>query len=105
MSYTPGPWTAEVDSDGVNIGTWSGRMADPRDGGGPVVDKVLFRIDRKDRATLDDCYLIAAAPDLLAACEVAADELSYADDAGRIVEIVRAAIAKAKGITEEAVDG
>lgn len=56
--------------------------------------------------TLDaDMYLMAAAPDLLAACEQARDalnELIGADyDRGGDIAILDAAIAKAKGATDE----
>ncbi len=104
--HTPGPWALEVDPDGMTIGPWSGKREHPHDGGGPVVDSRIVYIDRKDRVSLEDATLMAAAPDLLAALEAARDALlaqdaSYAtrlDERGlRALAAVEAAIAKAKG--------
>ena len=97
--HTPGPWTAEFDCDGINIGPWSGRHSDPYDGGLPVIDTVLFRIDRKDRASLADAYLIAAAPDLLAACEALLEDARqfFPTVSGEAITLGEAAIKKARG--------
>ncbi len=57
---TPGPWEVEVDPDLSRIGPWSGRRYDPYEGGLPIVDKALFFVGRKDKALLEDLYLIVA---------------------------------------------
>lgn len=84
--HTPGPWRAIRTGGALEVA-------------GPVEGVLICRLydsldDESDRA---DAHLIAAAPDLLAACEQVADALEY-DFAGSIsVEHLRALIAKARG--------
>lgn len=94
--HTPGPWV--VDDDDGSIRTESG-------------DEVLVSYGDGEghslAATHADRMLVAAAPDLLAACETLVEAQRRAD-AGEhggfgfyvdAVDIARAAIAKAKGET------
>lgn len=73
MSHTPGPWTAR----------------------GFVVETA----ERKVAYTIltEDARLIAAAPDLLAALERIAAEPEWGAVAAELIDIARAAVAKAKG--------
>lgn len=91
MSHTPGPWTFEVFGSG-------GPYDNPVDvceitnGHTRIVDAVL----------IDDARLIAAAPDLLAACEAINAQSSFPNSAGndafhKAIGMVRDAIIKAKG--------
>ena len=89
---TPGPWEWREDPHG-----WSGPRLFAGDvevlSGGSQIDNVgVYASDA-------DTRLIAAAPDLLAACEaaLAVDEW---DPAGAAQSYLRAAVAKAKGISE-----
>lgn len=105
MSHTPGPWNAEYDDYGDEIwfggydcGTWK---VGPAYLGGHGNDPVV-------KATMEaDARLISAAPDLLAACEIAEN---LADAVARLAPekvdrfktlealgVIRAAIAKARG--------
>lgn len=93
--HTPGPWTVDVTQ----------RVRQVRDGQGAVV-AAFVRMEHDDCSptpeTDADAALIAAAPDLLAACE--ALRLLALDCSSRwsrghpaIVERAEAAIAKARG--------
>jgi hypothetical protein len=86
--HTPGPWMAGPmvgESDTIWIGNGDGYVAQ------------VTRIDGLEPIDWADAALIAAAPDLLAACQAVLDEFPAAD--GRRIEsvkaICRAAITKA----------
>lgn len=100
--HTPGPWTVEHDTEGFYI-----RMEALGD-----VDKYLAVYASTDPVRREaDALLIAAAPDLLAACEEEARNCFNCKGIGNIVALyeptvqrpclscaaVRTAISKAKG--------
>ena len=89
---TPGPWEAK------NTGRhWNNEE----------IDNWIITYGKDDEQIVDHCYeeadarLIAAATDLLAACEDALAtgerEMQHILDNGRLRDVLRAAIAKAKG--------
>ena len=87
--FTPGPWSVKPDS----IVSRPFRV----EGDGWTVASVHYESHR-DGDTEANAHLIAAAPDLLAACEEALHfMLTRLGVPQREVEIVRAAIAKAQG--------
>ena len=90
-AHTPGPWAATPDALGVEA---------PRSG----VMKQIADCDchgaiNDDREVHANARLIAAAPDLLRACELALAHVPRTDDApdGGIHGLMERAIAKAKG--------
>lgn len=95
-THTPGPWTVKS-REAHNLGE-SGIVAcdihhgDIRVGAANVKPGIPFEANAR---------LIAAAPDLLASCEVACDEFSIgtfsAERRQRAVEFIRAAMKKAAG--------
>lgn len=84
--HTPGPWKA-VGRDVLSM------HASPRSSG-PLVCVVD---DNDDDRWPADSALIAAAPDLLAACERLLDAVERGDHKAKAVDAARAAIARAKG--------
>lgn len=107
MAHTPGPWRIEKQDPNADFTAIGGPIAVV--GGEATYENIEFVIGESgdwgphgDAVTTANAYLIAAAPDLLAACEklVARIEsdiewtgnLTDEGDAGR------AAIAKAKGV-------
>lgn len=98
IGHTPGPWQCQVYgkrswgifhlSDGVYGGTFA------------EVNNIGFTNESRDQAEAN-AHLIAAAPDLLAACEAALAARFGGDDpccdADPLTNQLRAAIAKAKG--------
>lgn len=100
--HTPGPWHIVIDDDGNPL---SGR---PMVAAAPELDCAIVHWDgfiqkywrsaRGDKEIHANARLIAAAPDLLEALELADAALSGANMNMQVVERkVRAAIAKAKG--------
>ena len=93
--HTPGPWRAVACDTGWLIesgdGLGANHIADEHGHVGPAAD------DDRDGANAD---LIAAAPDLLAACEALYDltPWSSADQRLRAEEQARVAIAKARKV-------
>jgi hypothetical protein len=85
---TPGPW--RVEPDGSIVGP---------DGCDVIASHADYLGGHYLAATEEDRRLIAAAPDLLAACEAVAATTWSKNTATIIGEQVRAAIAKAKGET------
>jgi hypothetical protein len=92
MTHTPGPWFYDEWTENIGFaGGWLAVVADEyREGNERLGSKV------------DDANLIAAAPDLLEACEKAVETID--DDAPGagltergLLRLLRAAIAKAKG--------
>lgn len=89
MAYTPGPWKVGRGADANKI---------VADGNPPtLVAEMWYRSERFDNANL-----IAAAPDLLAACEAAAE--TFDDDAPgpglterEALKKLKSAIARARG--------
>lgn len=81
-AHTPGPWTLEP---GIG-GGFSGMISGPE-------HSVAAVCNYYPKAVLANALLIAAAPDLLAACEAAIYALKGREHDG----FLRAAIAKAKG--------
>jgi hypothetical protein len=99
-AHTPGPWTlrsARLSGDvGIAAGSYDGPIAE-------VFEELRRGVLRPEVARAN-ARLIAAAPDLLAACEDAVEELradeNYVGDNGGEAEFLvklRAAIAKARG--------
>jgi len=93
MSHTPGPWKAMKTEHGWHVG--------------PQPDGVCSIWDNTDSATHAtqeaNARLLAAAPDLLEACEAIADAMSDAQPGGlarirRALKQVADTIAKAKGV-------
>ena len=84
--HTPGPWRA-VGRDILSLHAY------PR-ASGPLVCTVD---DNDDRFTEADARLIAAAPDLLAACEVLLDAVARGDHKDKALRTARAAVKKARG--------
>lgn len=87
-THTPGPWTYEPLSNEAFAILGPGRA-------------YVGQVDAEDGDGLneDDARLIAAAPDLLNVCRMAAENIEegYPHDASVILENLRAAIAKATG--------
>ena len=103
--HTPGPWHLEKDHDGVFTA-----IGEPIAivGGEETGEQVRFTIGRTcdygphgDEQTTANAQLIAAAPDLLAACEAALmqfeENASYDEADGYVVRQLQSAIAKARG--------
>lgn len=88
-NHTPGPWEADWDDDGEQLGIYQDRYA-----GNPIA------VMREGSNASADAKLIAAAPDLLAACKtaVAAFEME-APDGNDVIAMLRAVIAEAEGAT------
>jgi hypothetical protein len=92
VKHTPGPWEARFE-DGVWV-----QPPNPSD---PIICDLLPR--DADSYTLEDeanAYLIAAAPDLMAACELAYSGFGFPIDDESHIKIsnaLAAAIRKAKG--------
>jgi hypothetical protein len=81
--HTPGPW--EIDTrHGLAVGPCRIRMSDS-----PTAASMA--------AKMADARLIAAAPDLLAACHAIFDHYDETDLMTGDIETLRAAIAKAEG--------
>lgn len=103
MTHTPGPWkVAELFRDE--------RIIRPGDGGGYALAAAYPQRDKHGRPHYNadaNANLIAAAPDLLEACEIVLDELGKGTTSGRggfsFLEnercqgILRAALAKVRG--------
>ena len=99
--HTPGPWTVE-NASGVML--WIGAMRVP-DEARYGLHTIITGIDIED-LTPEACaikeanaHLIAAAPDLLEACEAVAATTWSRNTAEKIGAQVRAAIKKARGET------
>lgn len=91
--HTPGPWYSPNDN---------GQIYSQTDRRNPVVDVYgAHNRDRDEDETLANVNLIAAAPEMLAACEAAYRWLNtLGEDSGsrsKVLAEIRAAIAKAKG--------
>ena len=100
-SCTPGPWTTDIDKLGVFV--VAGAHADPAnpDDDGPNDGEPIAICKGPD--AIGNAFLVAAAPDLLAACKAA---LSLLENwaSGKLAKLpaggtLRAAIAKAEGRT------
>lgn len=90
--HTPGPWRVE-DSDPPQI-TTNPALA----GGARTIAemRIVAYSDLRERAA--NARLIAAAPDLLAACKSAERHFVGMDiDTGTVMDLLHAAIAKAEG--------
>lgn len=91
--HTPGPWRQH----GCRI-----EWIDPKDGWAAVLAHVYEKgpdTDIEPGADMANARLIAAAPDLLAACEALVAARWHDADYGAIKERARAAIRKAKETT------
>ena len=96
--HTPGPWEVEDDDGAFTI---QARITDPETG---EIDHepIVWQMGGID--CLEDAVLIAAAPDLLAACEAAMAQLNSWPPAEwgyremMIAEALEPAIKKARGI-------
>jgi hypothetical protein len=93
--HTPGPWKV-FDSD---VNTGKHRSIWRADGCGTAIAKI-HGDPRSARENTANANLIAAAPDLLAACEMGLREFSTTDifsENAEALDMMHAAIAKAKG--------
>ena len=90
-NHTPGPW---------RIGDAGHTVFGPKTSE-PAPATITSRLDATPRVSLGErkanLHLIAAAPDLLAALELACDELDGDTDRYGLVRKLAAAIAKARG--------
>lgn len=92
IEHTPAPWTAERNDHGWSV---SGQAPRPDD-----YPKLWFiaRTESNEPEDEANARLIAAAPDLLAACKLL---LTFTEDVrlglGAAFDVTRAAIAKAEG--------
>lgn len=95
--HTPGPWSAEPDAIGGDTAVVEALSKDRRYVRREICHVLLDDSDQKSR-NLDkaNLLLIAAAPDLLAACENALEWLAC-DEPEEAIVVIRAAIAKAVG--------
>ena len=90
--HTPGPWTMHPSPHGAEVRSlakiaWCGAAARYGKSGDQIIDAAEARAN---------AHLIAAAPDLLAACEALVRSGSFYDLDAKMFA-ARAAIAKAKG--------
>jgi hypothetical protein len=96
-AHTPAPWEATSD-DGAEVGLVEALSVDRKH----VNREICHVLDGGDAETSANLRLIAAAPDLLAACEEALLSLLPADPTDRVgrsdtIVSLRAAIEKARG--------
>ncbi len=107
--HTPGPWAVCTWASHMPLSGWPSEVcADDGEGDGTTIC-MFYKVDLYDfdRAAVEaNARLIAAAPDLLAACEAALDELEYFHEpqmtgTSGIIRDLRAAIAKARGTNTE----
>ena len=88
--HTPGPWTVERDSTVDGYTVWRASS---------MGDLFIAQVKRQKGEEASNARLIAAAPDLLAACAKALDYLGRIEEASEGAELrdlLRAAIAKAE---------
>lgn len=95
MKFTPGPWVFDGDNP-MNQG-FDVAMQD-----GGILATAYYDVGRDEYSAQQaeaNAHLIAAAPDLLLACEVALLKFKHSplDLISIAADIIRAAIAKAKG--------
>lgn len=94
MSHTPGPWTIEVATI-AGAGFAPGHYHRIGPSRGPAVAYTSHRVG--EDAADANAALISAAPDLLAVAEaVCAKHRGAPADPGSILELARAAVAKAR---------
>jgi hypothetical protein len=86
MSYTKGPWRVGKVQSVVGIVVWRGDLP---------ANTNHKRICR-NVSNEDDARLIAAAPDLLEACERMLNSTDYCDDMRPLMDAVRIAVQKAR---------
>lgn len=102
-SYTPGPWKI---FDGWGSSREKPIIVDsiPDDNGKFVGNCICFVATTNDDAAAN-ARLLAAAPDMLAALEDALrtcdQDMQHVLDNGRLRDVIRAALAKAKGAGDE----
>ncbi len=94
-AHTPGPWRTAIRRGYIAV------MAGPQTATKAVAD--CRTVDTEHAEAVANCTLIAAAPDLLAACEAAAEHLSSLIESGvpgwAQFNQLKAAIRKATGST------
>lgn len=100
--HTPGPWKIDEQEDGSILGIWDNNPE-------PYETKCVAMMDASNDSLVStkemwaNAHLIAAAPDLLEACEKAFERLSYINksyplnDTWRMMCDLKGLIAKAKG--------
>lgn len=95
--FTPGPWVVNIDKQG-GAWTYDIRTAAPHNPGGTLGKHIATVNPQMQARGENNASLIAAAPDLYAACEMV---LVSAEDGGDMEDIdwnmLRAALAKARG--------
>lgn len=93
--HTPGPWEAEPDLLPRSGKRWKVTAATPKPPRRYTVT-VVVNYDKTDETTAEaDARLIAAAPELLAACEAMLKRFGMHSDG--CVKLAADAVAKAKG--------
>lgn len=110
--HTPGPWNVEH-IPGIDMGATAEITAPCEDGGTPfdgrsIIVAQVWKTNDETRWSDDEtaqanARLMAAAPDLLAACNAALAYLDAEDSAGLVAEIA-AAVARAEGRTETSME-
>jgi hypothetical protein len=106
--HTPGPWIVHRGSRWQNDRDCMAVIDSIPNRDGQVVANCICHVAGTNPSKIDNAQLIAAAPDLLAACEacIAADQLANADGTlgddmvaayDAAIAAAKAAIAKAKG--------
>ena len=94
--FTPGPWSW---NDAAGVGVMDGRRMKQRVAGVFVDGEIMLPFEEMKA----NAHLIASAPDLLAACEAALEEITLFTDGERddgqekLLNQLRRAIDKAKG--------
>lgn len=96
MGHTPGPWRVDETKALGSYGVWTDYAVNPGYDGAGYQEMVCSmrptesKLPREQRDA--NARLIAAAPDLLAACEMVLDDPGLTESAN---DVIRAAIAKA----------
>lgn len=92
MGHTPTPWAIDLDGNNEPLRARDNIVVSGSDG--DVVCEVMDGEERNDGQAMPNARLIAAAPDLLAACREALDYIGT-QSKGATQDMLRAAIAKA----------
>jgi len=99
--HTPGPWSVYIEHAGEGDERELREVSIDSDFG-QVAEVIIENCEENDEQIIADGCIIAAAPELLAACQAAFDQLAN-DPRWNVstlrLDIIRAAIAKATGET------
>jgi len=86
--FTPGPWYSEMNVQGKTI-VWAFDN--------PGAPRIAVAAAYQQGKMAHNAALIAAAPELLNACQMAVNEMPGNEQGQKIASMLRAAIAKAEG--------